>query len=168
MEHRVRAKERNRSQTSGYRKIFNTALRILAGRDHSKSELIWKLKQRGFKFDDIDKAVSECSRLDYINDERTGEMYIRQLVRKGFGIKRIRQELAQKGLKGPKIDQILCETCSDDGELKNAEKILKKKFKRFERESDLLKRKEKIHRFLYARGFSREIIIKINENLKSF
>ena len=145
----------------GYRKALNTALRILTGRDHSKSELNRKLKQRGLKSEDIEKAVSECERLDYINDERTARVYINQMIRKGHGLNRIRHEMNKKGLRGQRIQNILSEIESDIDEAEGAERILKKNVKRFEREPDLKKRRDKIYRFLYARGFSQDTIRKI-------
>ena len=145
----------------GYQKALNTALRILTGRDHSKSELIRKLKQRGLKSEDIEKAVSECERLDYINDERTARVYINQMIRKGHGLNRIRHEMNKKGLRGQRIQNILSEIESDIDEAEGAERILEKNVKRFEREADLKKRRDKIYRFLYARGFSQDTIRKL-------
>jgi len=146
------------SSTDSYQKALNAALRILTGRDHSKHELTRKLNQRGFTPEDVENAVSECERLDYINDERTSRAHIRQLILKGYGAKRIRQEMNKKGLRGRRIENILSETVSDTAEREAAERILKKNSKRFERESDLKKRRGKIYRFLYARGFPQEII----------
>jgi regulatory protein len=151
-----------------YQKVFNSALRILTGRDHSEFELTRKLKQRGFKPEDIDKAVSECVRLDYINDERTSRVYIDQMIRKGYGRIRIRQEFNKKGLKSRRVQNILSEAVSDADEEDGAERLLKKNIKRFERESDLKKRRDKIYRFLYTRGFPREIIIKVLENFLTY
>jgi len=147
--------------TGDYQKTFNSALRILTGRDHSKYELTQKLVQRGFTALDIEKAVSECERFDYINDERTSRVYIRQLILKGYGEKRIRYEMNKKGLKGERIENILCETVAEIGELEGAERILDKNLKRFERESDPKKRRDKIYRFLHARGFSQDTIRKL-------
>jgi regulatory protein len=151
----------------GYPKALNTALRILTGRDHSKSELIRKLKQRGFSPEDIAKAVSECERLDYINDERTAGVYINQMIRKGHGLNRIRHEMNKKGLTGQRIQNILDQIESDIDEAQGAERILEKNIKRFEREKDLKKRRDKIYRFLYARGFSQDTIRKLINNYES-
>jgi regulatory protein len=148
-----------------HRKVLNCALRILTGRDHSEFELNRKLRKRGFDPEDIGKAVSECVRFNYINDERTSRVYINQMVRKGYGLNRIRHELNKKGLKGKGIQQILSEKITDVDEQDNAERVLKKNIKRFERERDPMKRKDKIFRFLYGRGFSRETIIKVMENV---
>ena len=54
---------------------------------------------------------------------------------------------------------------SDEAE--NALRVFQKKLPAFEREKDLRKRKEKIYRFLYSRGFSQAVISEIiNKNLK--
>ncbi len=140
------------------KKALHTALRILTPRDHSKYELIQKLKQRGFSREDIDAAISSCKRFDYINDGRTAQAYIRQLKRKGYGKKRIQLELNKKGLKGTRIQSILDQSVSETDEQGSAERILKKNIKRFEREKDALKRRDKIYRFLHARGFSQGVI----------
>ena len=147
-----------------YRKVFNSALRILAGRDHSKQELARKLRQRGFKAKDIEKAISECIRFDYLDDERTSRLLINQMIRKGYGLNRIRHALKKKGLKGEGIQHILSEEVSDADEEDGARRMLKKNIRRFERERDLKKRRDKIYRFLFARGFSRETIIKVLDN----
>jgi regulatory protein len=149
---------------NNYHQALNSALRILTGRDHSKYELTRKLKQRGFEPEDIEKAVSECIRLDYINDERTARVYIRQLIRKGFGVKRIRHDMNKKGLWVKQVQNLLSKTFSDADEHDSAVRVLKKNIRRFERESDPKKRRNKIYRFFYARGFSQETIRKLMNN----
>lgn len=146
------------ANSTANKSVLNTALRILTRRDHSRFELVRKLKQRGFCQEDIDVAVSSCERFDYINDERTARVYIRQLKRRGYGKKRIQLELNKKGLKGDPIQQILDESVSERDESEGAERILTKNVKRFEREKDLHKRRDKMYRFLNTRGFSRDVI----------
>ena len=141
-----------------YRKALNTALRILTRRDHSKHELSQKLKARGYAGEVIDEVISECERFDYINDERTAQVFIRQLQRKGYGRKRIRFELNSKGFRGKHIQAVLSETISDADECQCAEKTIQKHARRFDREKDILKKKDKIYRFLYGRGFSKAVI----------
>jgi regulatory protein len=144
-----------------YQKALNVALRLLTRRDHSKDELTRKLRQRGIQPEVIDKVILACEEFDYINDERTARLFIGQLARKGYGIKHIRQELKMKGLKGKHIPEILAESISEYDEREGAERILQKHAKKFERESDPQKRKEKVYRFLYARGFSKDVILEL-------
>ena len=141
-----------------YRKTLNCALRLLTPRDHSCHELVRKLKQRGYEQDDIRQAVAECLRLDYLNDERTAQIFIQQLARRGYGIKRIRYELNKKGLRGKLFEDILARSISEADELAGARRVLQKKLKYYEHGGDPLKRRDKLYRFLYARGFSEGVI----------
>ena len=110
---------------------------------------------------DIEEAISFCDRFDYINDERTAQIYIRQLKRKGYGKKRIKLELNKKGLKGTRIQGIVDQSVSENDEREGAERLVINSIKRFEREKDALKRRDKIYRFLRARGFSQGVIAEI-------
>ena len=144
---------------------MNTAVRILANRDHSKYELKQKLQQRGFGSKVIDTVIVECERFNYINDKRTADVYILQLKRKGFGKRYIRMALRKKRLSGAAIENILHKNYPEAEELEHAGRLLEKKMKTFEREADLKKRSDKIYRFLYSRGFKTEIIGDLMRNL---
>ena len=150
---------------TSHQQAMNTAVRILTNRDHSKYELKQKLQQRGFGSKAINKVISECERLNYINDKRTAHVYISQLKRKCFGKRYIRMALRKKRLSGSAIENILQENCPEADELENAGRLLEKKMKTFEREADLKKRKDRIYRFLYSRGFKTEIIAGLMRNL---
>jgi regulatory protein len=140
------------------RQALNVAVRLLTRRDHTRYEIRQKLKQRGFGSDEILAAVAECERLNYIEDERTARVYIGQLVRRGFGFRRIAIELKKKGLQGNSIEDILEQQQSEIDEREIARHALQKKIKSFEREADQKKRRDKIYRFLDYRGFNRSII----------
>jgi regulatory protein len=137
---------------------MNTAVRILANRDHSKYELKQKLRQRGFTNKDIDAVMVECERFNYINDRRTAHVYISQLKRKCFGKRYIQQALKKKRLSGAAIEKIFSENYPGADEYEHAGRLLEKKMKTFGRETDPKKRSEKIYRFLYSRGFSAAVI----------
>ncbi len=154
------------SSNSPYRKALNTALRILTRRDHSRQELSRKLEARGYVEETINDVISECERFDYINDERTALVFIRRFQRKGYGRKRIRFELKLKGLHGQNIQRILSKHVSDADEHQSAKKIYQKNSKRFNREKDELKRKDKIYRFLFSRGYSQTVISEVVEKIK--
>jgi regulatory protein len=56
---------------------------------------------------------------------------------------------------------VLSKHVSDTDERQCAEKIYQKHSKRFNREKNELKRKDKIYQFLYGRGFSQTVISEI-------
>jgi len=144
---------------------MNTAVRILTHRDHSRYELKQKLRKRGYGSSVIDTVIAECERLNYINDPRTAHLYILQLKRKCYGKRYIRMALKKKRLSSRAIENTLLQNYSEADESKNAGKLLEKKKERFAREPDPQKKSDKIYRFLYSRGFSKEIIIDLLRNL---
>ena len=148
-----------------YQKAFNTAVRLLARRDHTSLEILQKLNQRGFSIEIIDTVLSECKRLNYIDDERTARVYIGQLARKGFGLRRIRMELKKKGLSGDRFEALLKVNASEIDEQKIAQRILQKKIKSLKKEDDDKKRSAKVYRFLYSRGFSKSVISEVVRKL---
>jgi len=144
---------------------MNAAVRILTHRDHSRYELKRKLQQRGFASEVIDAVIQECERFNYIDDQRTARVYISQLKRKRFGKRYIRMALKKKRLYGAAIEEILIENYAEIEERKNADKLIGKKMKAFNQEEDLKKRRDKIYRFLYSRGFTKDIIADLLRNL---
>jgi len=147
----------NAGRTS-YQKAMNTAVRILTNRDHSFYELKQKLQQRAIENEVIGAVMAECKRLNYINDERTARLYISQLNRKCFGKRYIKMALKKKGLRGDAIENILLQKCSEVEERKKAARLLGKKMKTSNQEKEAAKKRDNIYRFLYARGFSKDVI----------
>ena len=83
-----------------YRKALNSALRILALREHSSLELAQKLMHRGHAEDVVERVITECLRLNYLDDRRARGQCLDAMKRKGLGIRRIRRELIKRGLAG--------------------------------------------------------------------
>jgi len=146
------------SPNDSYQKAMNSALRILTRRDHTVFELLQKLKLRNFSEETIQNVLSECTRLNYLDDGRTAQIFLKLLKRKGFGSLRIRHEFRKKGLRGEGYAKIIRDGCSDDDDRVNANRVLLKKMISFDREPDGRKRKEKMYRFLNSRGFPDAII----------
>jgi SOS response regulatory protein OraA/RecX len=73
--------------------------------------------------------------------------------------------LKKKRLYSAAIEDILLENYAKIEERKNADKLLEKKMKTFNREEDLKKRRDKIYRFLYSRGFNKDIIADLIRDL---
>ena len=144
---------------------MNSAVRILTHRDHFKFELEQKLRQRGFASEVIETVIAECERLNYIDDNRTADVYISQLKRKCFGKRHIRLALKKKHLSAAIIEKLLLENYPEAEEYENAGKLLEKKMKTFNREDNSKKRRDRIYRFLYARGFNNKVILDLIRDL---
>jgi len=141
-------------------KAMDSAVRVLARRSHTKYEIRQKLRQRGFSTDVISKVLSECERLNYVNDEETARIYLRELRSKGYGPRRISVFFKKKGIGHELTDTLLHKDNAED-ELETAHKAFSKKLTTFDREKDMRKRREKIYRYLYYRGFSSSVISEV-------
>ena len=83
----------------GSRSAFIAGLRLLSYRDYSEKELVLKLTQKGHKKDYAQNAVALLKEYRYIDDERTAEIYAKDLFeRKGMSINGIVNELCRKGI----------------------------------------------------------------------
>ncbi len=107
------------SRRSGYARLLDRAIRILAMRDHSEQELRRKLvapvmSKNGPEAldvtpDELEQVVAWCIENRYLDDNRFVGQFIASRSRKGYGPARIRQELSQKGIARQVVDQAMRE-----------------------------------------------------------
>lgn len=146
---------------SFYRSALKSALRILAGREHSVFELSQKLVRRGYEEETVRQVVAECGRLNYLDDRRAADQLISRLQRKGLGLRRIRHELEKRGLDDHRIEARLRVGLTLENERSLACRVALKKMKSLEGETDSQAKKLKLQHFLRYRGFSDSIIIEV-------
>ncbi|ERM62467.1 recombination protein RecX [Vibrio mimicus CAIM 1883] len=127
-----------------------SALQLLSRRDHSEYELQQKLALKGHQTEVIDEVVKYCLELGYLSDVRYAASQTRQMVHKGYGEQRLRQQLKEKRVAEDVIEQVLAEQTIDWFEL--AKEVAHKKFK----SGISLERSQyaKQVRYLQYRGFS--------------
>ncbi len=150
--------EENTQTEIQFKSAMDTAVRILTSRSHTSSELARKLKKRRIKAEIIEQVVAECRRYNYIDDEATARQYLNELKLKGYGRRYVRNAMRKKGLAADTIEICLDEGYTRSEERENADKMVEKKQSAFNREKDQRKRKSKIYRYLYSRGFSPDVI----------
>lgn len=144
-----------------FRKAQNSALRILAHREHSVAELTQKLILRGYAGDVVQQVIAECLRLNYLNDQRVAQQVLARMKRKGFGIHRVRSELLKKGLAGAESGDDAGESMSPAEEQIVARRVALKKKESLKHDRDPQKRKLRLQRFLRSRGFSDSVVIEV-------
>jgi regulatory protein len=74
------------------------ALRLLDRRDMSKKELTDKLIEKGVSPDDAQRAADRMEELGFIDDGRYAGLVVRHYASKGYGLRRIREELYRRGI----------------------------------------------------------------------
>lgn len=137
-------------------KIYQTAIKLLARREHSIQELNHKLKAKKFNPDEIKIVLDFLEQKKLVSDERFGEVYVRSRSQKGFGKMRIEAELKERGLPSSLIKTILEKYFVAD-----IRKVYEKKFGtfNFEQFKQLeMKEKAKRMRYLQNKGFSQQDI----------
>jgi regulatory protein len=137
------------------------ALRYLAAREHSRSELERKLALHEETPGQLAQVLDELQAKGFIDEARVVESVINRRAAR-FGAARIRHELQSKGLGGEAVAQAM------DGlktsELARAREVWRKKFDA--PAADAAGRARQM-RFLAGRGFSGDVVRKVtSEGLK--
>lgn len=133
-------------------------MKILARREHTRHELTVKLASRNISAAIIEIVLQRLSEQGLQNDERAASVYIRQHVSKGYGERKVRAELLQKGIDGKCIDDCLADAQIDWQEI--AERVFNQKFAPILCTDAGIDQKllMKQQRFLLSRGFSTDVI----------
>lgn len=160
------------SRRSGYARLLDRAIRILAMRDHSEQELRRKLvapvmSKNGPEAldatpDELEQVVAWCIENRYLDDNRFVGQFIASRSRKGYGPARIRQELSQKGIARQVVDQAMRE-CDIDWVSLAVEQAQRKYGEPL---PSAFTEKVKVQRFLLYRGYLMEDIQKSGEILQ--
>ncbi len=153
---------------SGFARLLDRAMRLLAMRDHGEQELRRKLAttlgngtdERDATLDDLERVMAQCLEHHWIDDGHFAQRYLAGRSRKGYGPQRIRQELQQKGVSREYIDAALA--ASETDWEAQAQEIAEKKFGSPLPEG--FPEKAKVQRFLLYRGFCMEDIQSIYRN----
>jgi len=137
--------------------INETAVRLLAMREHSETELVRKLSHKGFNTQQIHQALAELKDQNLLSDERFTEAFVMSRRERGSGPAKIQAELQQRGIAIALISQFL--NFRDPQWLELAEQARRKKFGPGVPEEYNLKMQQA--RFLANRGFSHEQIRRV-------
>jgi regulatory protein len=86
---------------------------LLARREHGRTELTRKLRQRGAPEELIESALDRLTEQGLLNEARFLHAYIASKARAGQGPQRIREDLAQRGLARAMIEEGLREADID-------------------------------------------------------
>ena len=131
------------------------ALRLLAGREHSRAELERKLAAHEAEPGELARALDELQAKGFINEQRVVESVLYRRASR-LGASRVKQELQAKGLPAEAVAQAVAGLQAT--EVHRAREVWRKKFG--EPASDPAGRAKQM-RFLASRGFSPEAIRRV-------
>ena len=128
------------------------ALGLLTRREHSRTELLRKLAQRGVASEDATAAVSKLVEAGWQSDSRFAESLVRMRAYSGYGPRYLRAELGTHGLDSEAIGAALEAFEGEWGDV--AENLLRRRFSGAG--MDDLAARRKAMDLLLRRGFSHE------------
>jgi regulatory protein len=135
---------------------FAYAVRLLARRDHSVSELRRKLLVRGYEQSVVEGVLTRLESSKSLNDQRYTENVVAYRARRGQGPSRIRNELRRSGVEAEAIDAAIKTDADAPDFVALAREARRRKFG-----ADLpkdWKERSRQARFLQYRGFSTDHI----------
>lgn len=142
--------------------LYQTALALLARRDHSSKELQQKLQHRyPERTSEIAAVLQHLQAQQYQSDTRFAESYLHARLNKGFGLNRIRLELSTKGVSENDIHSLIQQQAPS-----SAPQVLYKTWlKKFKTAPRTAAEKYKHIQFLRYRGFTQSQINAFFEDL---
>ncbi len=131
-------------------KTYQSAMNMLARREHSVFELTRKLQQKDFPSELIQQVIERLVADNLLSDERYAEAYVRMRSARGFGLQRIRMEMKERGVASELISDAIEQSEVDWNAL-----ALEVRYKKFgEQPAEELALRAKQMKFLQYRGFS--------------
>lgn len=139
-------------QLSDWNKNYESAIRKLARRPHSRREIIDYLRRRKATEEDIEAILSKLDGYGYLDDRRFAEQWVRERRQlKHRSTKQLRNELFKKGIGRGIIDSLLSET--DDDQRQALQKVIEKK-----RHQSRYQDREKLIQYLLRQGFEYQLV----------
>ena len=95
----------------------NRALRLLDKRDYSRKMLLDKLTEKGISPADAEEAADWLCSVGLVDDRRYAGLVVRHYAAKGYGERRVRDELYRRGVPKELWDEALAEMPEQDDAL---------------------------------------------------
>jgi regulatory protein len=143
--------------------IKDSIFRLLANRDHSRQEIIQKLRKKQHAPEAIEAALTTFADSGLLNEHRYAENFIRWRRNRGYGPVRISMELNARGIPHEMIAELL--HIADNAWFSEANTAWQKRFGG--KHPTTLNERAKQMRFLQYRGFTREHIDQLFRTIKT-
>ncbi len=108
--------------------MFDCAFRFLSYRPRSAAQVHDHLVSRGYSPAAVAAALEKLHSLSYLDDEKFARSWADSRLSRGYGPKRIEQELRSKGIRENLIHEVLRETFDSECEANKARALVAKKF----------------------------------------
>ena len=142
------------------------AFLLLKFRLRSEKELAQRLRQKGFSEELSQDTVSFLKNKQFIDDRVFAKGWIYSRLKRPFGLRRIKQELVEKGLDKETIAETFAQVKEDYDEGSIVKRLAEQRFSRL-KGVESIKAKQRVYAYLTRRGFSPDLIGDVVKNYDS-
>jgi regulatory protein len=155
-------KKRVKSQASlnNAEKARAYAFLLLKFRLRSEKEMLARLRQKGFCQQISQDTVNFLKEKEFINDYVFAKVWVFSRLKRPLGLRKIEQELAQKGVAGEIIQDALLQAKEQYSESQIVSQLAKLRFSKL-KGIEPLKAKARVYGYLMRRGFSPDVIMEV-------
>lgn len=151
-----------------YQKVKDTFYDYLSRRDHGSIELKQKGSKKGFSPEIMADVLNELDQKGLIDDLSFAQKFASDKAEfKQWGPRKIKSELLRKGIQKQVAEKAIKEITNNLDQQQICVDLLMKKERRYMRETDPFKRKQKMYRYLAGKGFSGNVIKKAIDTVKN-
>jgi len=147
----------HRPQGQSPEKAREYAFLLLKFRLRSEKELLQRLKQKGFSEELCRDTVNFLKDREFINDRVFARGWVASRLKRPFGLRRIKQELVQKGLDREVIEDTFSRAREGYDESSIIKMLAEKRFSKL-KGVEPLKARQRVYAYLMRRGFSPDLI----------
>jgi len=162
--------KRNRVRSSASpkspEKAREYAFLLLKFRLRSEKELLQRLKQKGFSEELSQETVNFLKDKEFIDDRVFAKGWVSSRLKRPFGLRRIKQELVQKGLEKEVIEETFARAKEGYDEGGIVRQLAEQRFSRL-KGVETLKARQRVYAYLMRRGFSPDVIGEVVNNYDS-
>jgi len=144
-------------RTESFAKARDYAFLLLKFRLRSVNELVGRLKLKKIPEETIKEVVSFLKEKRFIDDNIFARAWINSRLKRPLGLRRIKQELRQKGV-DKEIIEAQTAKIKDYSEVETVLDLAKGRLSRL-KGIDQISAKRRVYAYLARRGFSPEVII---------
>ena len=146
--------------TDSVKEAVRKGAMFCAYQERTQQEVRERLQEWGVFGDDAEEVIAELIQQNYLNEERFAKSFAGGKFRvKGWGKRKIKQHLQQRGITGYNLDQAMCEIAPDDyrGTLTD---LLAKKRRTLHDDNPLVV-KQKLVRYAMSKGYEPDLIFAV-------
>lgn len=147
-------------------RAYQKVLHFIGYRPRTEYEVRRKIQALGCDETLTEDLIARLYRYHYLDDAQYALAYARnRLANKGYGPRRVQQELARKGIPRSLAESALAELVEPDTLLDTAKALAEKRWDRLAREPDARKRRKKVSDYLMRRGYTWDTIKQVLDGL---